>query len=104
LTEQQNGWILNQEIRDMAKTTKTTEKHFRVGDSGKREVTLVARGTECMALATRIWGEDDSEDGIISAGAMVDYFPGQPTLHTETHLYSALLAAGCEVIRDEEEV
>ncbi|MFH2202645.1 MAG: hypothetical protein ABIJ96_05995 [Elusimicrobiota bacterium] len=75
----------------------SSEKYFTVGGSDGVELTLVARGIERAALATRIWDEDDSEDGIIGAGMMVDYFPGQPTLHTDTRLCDALLAAGCEV-------
>ncbi len=73
-------------------------KSFTIGDSSRQEMTLVARGAECVALATRIYTDDESEDGIIQADAMLSYFPGQPELHTTTNLCAALLAAGCQIL------
>lgn len=74
-----------------------TQTTWAVGNNRKQEVTLVAPTAEIAELAGRIYDEAASEDGIIGAGDMVRYFPGQPTLHTDTKLYNAMLAAGCEI-------
>ena len=73
-----------------------TQTFFEIGDTHGNEITLIARTPEVVELATRIYDECD-DSGVIQAAAMLRCFPGRPTLHTTTRLYTALLEAGCEI-------
>lgn len=66
---------------------------YTVGYRG-REITVVADDT-VQDLAARIYEVADEEDGTLQAQQMVELFPGQPTLHTTTPLFVALMHAGC---------
>ncbi len=60
-----------------------------------KEVTLTTTDIEVFAIAERI-DCACGEDGIIAAEDMVELFPGQPTLHSATSIYRALIEAGME--------
>ena len=68
---------------------------FIVGDFRRREITLTAPDAASAELATRIYSDDASDDGIVPAAWMAAYFPGQPELHKATRLSMALMHAGC---------
>lgn len=58
------------------------------------EISDLVKGIETAAAI--------NEDGVIQAWEMVKLFPGQPNLHTTTMESTALLAAGCVLVDDED--
>jgi hypothetical protein len=71
-----------------------------ITSSYSRKEVVLEYDSEIADRVRAIRAASDPEDGIIQAWDMVPLFPGEPTMHTTTREYTALVAAGCRPVLD----